>query len=218
MSHWADWWHWRWNAALFAAAGYVVALPNPRGSTGFGQEFVEGIWHNAWGGQCFDDVMAFCDALSDRADVDSSRIGAMGASFGGYMMNWLGGQTDRFSCIVCHAGIFDFRSFYGVTDYPAYWGYQFGCDPHTDPEAHARYSPIDHLPKWRSPTLIIHGEKDYRCTIDQALALFEGLQLHGVPSELVVFPDEGHWITKPRNVVAWLSVCFEYLNKQLSEA
>lgn len=216
VSHWADWWHWRWNAAIFAAAGYVVALPNPRGSTGFGQDFVEGIWGNAWGGQCVADVLAYADALSEREDVDSTRIGAMGASFGGYMMNWLGGTTDRFSCIVCHAGIYDFRSFYGVTDYPAYWGHQFGCDPYSDPEGHHRYSPIRNLPQWVTPTLIIHGEKDYRCPIDQALGLFEGLQRHGVPAELVVFPDEGHWIMKPRNVVAWHAVCLEYLADQLA--
>ena len=215
VSHWADWWHWRWNAAFFAAAGYAVALPNPRGSTGFGQDFVEGIWNNEWGGQCTEDLLAFCDAFAARADVDSSRIAAMGASFGGYTMNWLGGRTDRFSCIICHAGIFDFRSFYGVTDYPAYWGLQFGCDPYSDPEGHSRYSPINHLPDWRSPTLIIHGEKDYRCPIDQALSLFEGLQRHGVPSELVIFPDEGHWIMQPRNVVAWHQICLDYLQAQL---
>ncbi|MFT5680871.1 MAG: dipeptidyl aminopeptidase/acylaminoacyl peptidase [Myxococcota bacterium] len=215
VSHWADWWHWRWNAAIFADAGYVIALPNPRGSTGFGQEFVEGIWNNAWGGQCVADVLAFADALSARPDVDSSRVGAMGASFGGYMMNWLGGTTDRFACIICHAGIFDFRAFYGVTDYPAYWGHQFGCDPYSDPAGHHHYSPIRNLPDWTSPTLIIHGEKDYRCPIDQALGLFEGLQRHGVPSELVVFPDEGHWIMKPRNVVAWHETCLEYLDRVL---
>ena len=216
VSHWADWWHWRWNAALFAAAGYVVALPNPRGSTGFGQAFVEGIWGNEWGGQCVADVHAFCDLLAAREDVDASRIGAMGASFGGYMMSWLGGTTDRFACIVCHAGIFDFRAFYGVTDYPAYWGYQFGCTPYSSPAAHERYSPINNLSNWQTPTLIIHGEKDYRCTIDQALGLFEGLQLHGVETELVVFPDEGHWITKPRNVSSWYAVCLDYVAEKLT--
>jgi dipeptidyl aminopeptidase/acylaminoacyl peptidase len=216
VSHWADWWHWRWNAALFAAAGYVVALPNPRGSTGFGQEHVEGIWDNTWGGQCAADVHAFADALAAHPAVDGTRIAAMGGSFGGYMMCWLGGTTERFSCLICHAGIFDFRSFYGVTDYPAYWGHQFGCDPYTDPAGHARYSPIENLSSWRSPTLIIHGEEDYRCPIDQALSLFEGLQHHGVPSELVVFPDEGHWILKPRNVVAWIQTCLTYLDTQLS--
>ncbi len=215
VSHWGDWWHWRWNAACFASAGYAVALPNPRGSTGFGQAFIEGIWRNRWGEQCYADVMAWMQAFAERPDVDSERIGAMGASFGGYMVNWLGGSTDRLRCIVSHAGIFDHRSFYGVTDYPHWWGLQFGCTPYSDPLAHARYSPQSRVQHWTTPTLITHGEKDYRCPIDQGLALFTALKGQGVEAELLVFPDEGHWIQKPRNVSAWLEAVLAFVARHL---
>ncbi|MEL6343064.1 MAG: S9 family peptidase [Myxococcota bacterium] len=214
IGHWADVWHWRWNAALMAEQGYIVALPNPRGSIGFGQEFVEGVWGNQWGGQCFRDLMAWADFFDARPDVDAENVAAMGASFGGFMMNWFGVSTDRFSALICHAGIFSPRTFQGITDYPDWWAHQMGIDPYDDAEAYQTYSPMAHLPAWKTPTLIIHGEKDYRCTVDQALGLFSALQSRDVPSELLIFPDEGHWIMRPRNVVAWYATVFDYLTRR----
>jgi dipeptidyl aminopeptidase/acylaminoacyl peptidase len=199
-----DAWHWRWNPLLAVAAGYTVVQPNPRGSTGFGQEFVQGIWGNVWGDQCFKDIMAVTDALAQRADVDASRIMAMGGSFGGYMTNWIGTQTDRFKCLVTHASIVTMANFTGVTDDPAFW-YMFmgGENPYSDMLAFDRYAPIRHISNWKTPALIIHGEQDYRCPVSEGLMLFEALQYHGVDSELLVFPDENHWIMKPKNIVAW---------------
>ncbi len=212
---WNDVWHWRWCAALFAQQGYALALPNPRGSTGFGEEFVQGIWGNVWGAQCYEDVLAVADALEARPDVDAGRMGLMGGSFGGYMANWIGGRTDRFRCLVTHAGLYDFRAFYGVTDLPAWWNHMLGLSPYDDPAAHDRFSPSRLVGAWRTPTLVVHGEKDYRVPVSEALSLFEALKLHGVDAELLVFPDEGHWIGRPRNIRVWNERILEFLARWL---
>ena len=209
-----DGWHWRWNPLLLVAQGYAVALPNPRGSTGFGQDFIQGIWGNVWGDQCFKDLMAVADALCARADMDPERTMAMGGSFGGYMTNWIGTQTDRFNCLITHASIFTMANFTGVTDHPAWWYLEMGGeDPYADTERFDRYAPLRHIKKWKSPVLIIHGEKDYRCPLSEALNLFEALQYHGVPSELLVFPDENHWILKPRNIVVWYQTVLDFIGR-----
>ena len=212
----ADGWHWRWNPLLLAAHGYAVALPNPRGSSGFGQQFVQAIWGNVWGEQCYRDLMAVTDALSARPDIDPQRIAAMGGSFGGYMVNWIGTQTQRFACIVSHAGIVNMADFTGVTDHPTDWYLEMGGeDPYRDPEHFDRFAPMRHIRAWRTPTLITHGERDYRCPIGEALSLFEALQYHGVASELLVFPDENHWVLKPRNIVAWYQAVLEFTGRHL---
>jgi len=199
-----DGWHWRWNSLLAVAQGYTVVQPNPRGSTGFGQEYIQGIWGNVWGGQCYEDLMAVTDAIERRADVDPTRVMAMGGSFGGYMSNWIGTQTERFRCLITHASICTMANFTGTTDHPAWWYLEMGGEnPYADPDGYDRFAPIRHISKWKTPTLIVHGELDYRCPIGEGLNLFEALQYHGVDSELVVFPDENHWILKPRNIVAW---------------
>lgn len=203
ISDWADAWHWRWSAALAVAEGYTVVCPNPRGSLGFGRDFVEGIWGNVWGEACAEDLMKLTDALCAREDIDEDRIIAMGGSFGGYMTNWLGGQTDRYAALVTHASLFDFRAFHATTDHPPYWAFMLGLDPWGDAEALDRYNPRAFVKRWTTPTLVLHGDKDYRVPIGEGLALFTALQARGVESELVVFPDENHWILKPRNVVAW---------------
>jgi dipeptidyl aminopeptidase/acylaminoacyl peptidase len=211
-----DGWHWRWNPLLLAAQGYAVALPNPRGSTGFGQQFVQAIWGNVWGDQCYRDVMAVADALSGRPDIDATRMAAMGGSFGGYMVNWIGTQTDRFRCLVSHAGIANMAAFTGVTDHPPDWYLEMGGeDPYADAQRFDRFAPIRHIARWRTPTLITHGERDYRCPIGEALTLFEALQHHGVASELLVFPDENHWILKPRNVAAWYQAVLDFTARHL---
>ncbi len=211
IADWGDIWHWRWNSLVLAAAGFVVALPNPRGSVGFGQEFIEGIWNNSWGGQCYEDLMAVADALCERDDVDASRVVAMGGSFGGYMTNWIGTQTDRFRCLVTHASIFDMTAFHGVTDMPAWWAFSFGVAPYADRKAFDRYSPVAHVENWKSPTLVIHGDRDYRVPIGESLSLFEALKVHDVDARLLVFPDENHWILRPKNVEAWYANVLDFI-------
>jgi dipeptidyl aminopeptidase/acylaminoacyl peptidase len=212
-----DGWHWRWNSLLPVAQGYTVVQPNPRGSTGFGQEFIQGIWGNVWGDQCFKDLMAVTDAIEKRADVDPTRIMAMGGSFGGYMSNWIGTQTDRFRCLVTHASIVTMAAFTGTTDHPGWWYLEMGGEnPYTDPAGYDRFAPIRHITKWKTPTLIIHGEQDYRCPIGEGLNLFEALQYHGVESELLVFPDENHWILKPRNIVAWYENVLGFVGRHMA--
>jgi dipeptidyl aminopeptidase/acylaminoacyl peptidase len=211
-----DGWHWRWNPLLLVAQGYAVALPNPRGSTGFGQEFIQGIWGNVWGDQCFKDLMCVTDALCARPDIDPQRTVAMGGSFGGYMTNWIGTQTARFRCLITHASIATMAQFTGTTDHPGWWYLEMGGEnPYTDTERFDRYAPLRYVKNWKSPVLIIHGEKDYRCPINEALNLFEALQYHSVPSELLIFPDENHWILKPRNVVAWYEAVSEFIGRHL---
>jgi len=219
LGMWTDGWHWRWNPLLLVAAGYAVALPNPRGSTGFGQDMVQGIWGNVWGEQCYRDLMAVSDALEAREDIDAGRTMAMGGSFGGYMTNWIGSQTDRYACLITHASVATMAMFTGVTDHPGWWYLEMGGEnPYADPERFDRYAALRHIENWRTPTLIIHGERDYRCPVSEGLILFEALQYHGVPSELLVFPDENHWILKPRNIVVWYRAILEFIGRHLSAA
>jgi dipeptidyl aminopeptidase/acylaminoacyl peptidase len=215
----ADGWHWRWNPLLAVAAGYTVVQPNPRGSTGFGQPFIQGIWGNVWGRQCYEDLMAVADAVGKRPDVDAGRLMAMGGSFGGYMTNWIGTQTQRFKCLITHACVTTMAQFTGTTDHPPWWYLEMGGEnPYADRDAYDRYAPIRYVSQWKTPALIIHGELDYRCPISEGLNLFEALQYHGVPSELMVFPDENHWILKPRNIVAWYDKVLEFVGRHLKTA
>ncbi len=133
------------------------------------------------------------------------------------MTNWIGSQTDRYACLITHASIATMAMFTGVTDHPAWWYLEMGGEnPYADPERFDRYAPLRHIEGWRTPTLIIHGERDYRCPVSEGLILFEALQYHGVPSELLVFPDENHWILKPRNIVVWYRAVLEFIGRHLS--
>jgi dipeptidyl aminopeptidase/acylaminoacyl peptidase len=215
VGQWSDGWHFRWNPIVAASAGYAVVLPNPRGSTGRGQAFVDGVFNNAWGGACFVDLMAVATAVAQRGDVDGARMVAMGGSFGGYMVNWIGVQDHRFRAIVSHAGIYSFRAFHGVSDYPAYFSLEMGGTPWDEKADYSKYSPDAFVSRWRTPTLIIHGEKDYRVPISEALLLYEALDAHGIDVELLAFPDEGHWITRPRNIQTWYRTWLEFVGKRL---
>lgn len=218
MSSWLDCWHWRWNAGLFAALGFVVVCPNPRGSTGFGQDFVAGVWGNTWGAACYRDLVAVVDALAERPDTDTSRMACMGGSFGGYMTNWIATQPlgERFRCMVSHAGLFSLSGFVGTTDSPMWWRFSQGDDLwNAGVDWVDMYSPHRQVAAWKAPTLIIHGEKDYRVPVAEALQLFDALQAHGVESELMLFPDENHWILKPRNIVTWYEGVMEWLGRYL---
>jgi dipeptidyl aminopeptidase/acylaminoacyl peptidase len=210
---WSDHWHWRWNPQLFAARGWHVLLPNPRISLGYGQDFVEEGFAR-WGAEPYQDLMSAVDAAAQRPDVDASRTAAMGGSFGGYMANWINGQTTRFKAIVTHASLYHLSAFHGTTDCGPEWEREFG-NPYLEPQAYERFSPHAFLSKMKTPTLIIHGEKDYRVPVSEAYMLFTGLQRHGVPSKLLYFPDENHWILKPPNSRVWHETIFEWLDRWL---
>jgi|GEM_PF-899218 len=216
ISHWSNNWHWRWNPMLAVAQGYSVTMPNPRGSTGFGQRFIDGIWGNRWGEACYEDLQAVFDEVASRKHIDEHRMVAMGGSFGGYMTNWIGTQTERFRCLVTHASLFALSHFYGTTDLPHFWTAMNG-DPLREGVSHDRYSPHLYIEQWKTPTLIIHGDKDYRVSVGESLHLFEALQARGVESELLIFPDENHWIQKPQNALTWYQKIFIFLEKHLSE-
>jgi len=215
VAQFGDGWHWRWNALVAASAGYAVVLANPRGSTGRTQAFIDGVFGNAWGAACYRDLVAVADEVAARADVDGTRMAAMGGSFGGYMVNWIGGQGHRFGAIVSHAGIFAFRTFHGTTDYPPYFALEMGGPPWDDGVDYARYSPDTFAARWKTPTLIIHGEKDYRVPISEALLMYEALDARAIDVELLAFPDEGHWIQRPRNVVVWYRTWLEFVGSRL---
>jgi len=207
---WVDGWTFRWNALLYASQGYAVVMPNPRGSTGYGQAYTDAV-RERWGGEPYEDVLAVVDAAIESGAVDGARTCAAGASYGGYMVNWINANTTRFRCLVAHAGLFDLRMAYYTTEELWFPEWEQGGVPWERPEAYERWSPSRLAGKMRTPTLVTHGELDYRCTVDQAYATYTALQRQGVSSKLVIFPDEGHWIQRPKNskvfydvVLAWL--------------
>ncbi|MBK9515994.1 MAG: S9 family peptidase [Anaeromyxobacter sp.] len=197
---WSDAWSYRWNPQLYAARGWTVVLPNPRGSTGHGQAYTDAV-SGDWGGAPYQDIMALTDAAVASGEADGARACAAGASYGGYMVNWINGQTDRFRCLVSHAGTFDTVSASFDTEELWFtdWDLGRGKAPWQDPAAYERWSPRAFVARWRTPTLVTHGELDYRVTVTQGLSTFTALQRRGIESRLLVFPDENHWILKPRN-------------------
>jgi dipeptidyl aminopeptidase/acylaminoacyl peptidase len=207
-----DSWSFRWNAQLWAAQGYVLAMPNPRGSTGFGQKFTDEISHD-WGGKVVTDLMACLAHLEAQPWIDPARMGSAGASYGGYMMNWFQGHTDKFKTLVTHCGVFEFHSMYGTTDELWFDEWEHGI-PWQTPDF-AKHSPDQFAAKFRTPNLIIHNELDFRVPIGQGLALFTALQRQGVPSKLLYFPDEGHWVLKPANSELWHATIFDWLKVYL---
>ena len=212
VAAWGHRWHWRWCARLMADQGFRVVLPNPAGSTGYGLAWVDDIWGNTWGDQCYRDLMAVVDHLENRGIYARDTI-VMGGSFGGYMTNWIGGQTDRFALLVTHASLFSLSGFQGDTDMPAWWELMMGTSPWDDPD-YDRFSPSRHVRHWKTPALILHGEKDYRVPIGEGLALFEALTRQGTDAELVVFPDENHWILKPKNIAAWYTSVLDFIARK----
>jgi dipeptidyl aminopeptidase/acylaminoacyl peptidase len=207
---WGESWSYRWNPQVFAAAGFVVFMPNPRGSTGYGQSFTDAI-RGDWGGQPYLDIMAGVDHVARMPYVDAGRMAAAGASYGGYMINWMLGHTDRFRALVSHAGVYDLRSMFGGTEELWFPLWEFQGTPWDNPEMYERWSPSLYVTNFKTPTLVVHGEKDYRVPATQAMQLFTALQSRGVPSRLLYFPDEGHWILKPRNSVFWYQNVIEWL-------
>ena len=213
---WEDGWSYRWNPQAWAARGYVVALPNPRGSTGFGQKYVDEI-SGDWGGKCYEDLMKAADYVEKLPYVDKDRIGSAGASFGGYMMNWFSVKTGRFKCLINHCGVYNFESMYTTTE--EIW---FDEWEHSGPpwgkgrESYEKFSPhrfAENLAKFKTPMLIIHNDLDFRVPISEGTQIFTALQRQGVPSRFVNFPDEGHWVLKPKNSQYWYKEVFTWLEK-----
>lgn len=207
---WGNNFHYRWNAQMFAAPGYVVALINPRGSPGWGQQFVDEI-SNDWGGKVYEDLMKGVDYVTSLPYVDASRICAAGGSYGGYMANWIAGHTDRFRCLISHAGVFNLVSEYGATEELWFPEWEFRGTPWTNPESYAKWSPHNYVQNFRTPMLVIHGLLDYRVPLEQGLALFTSLQRQKIPSKLLYYPDEGHWVLKPQNAELWWKSVHDWL-------
>lgn len=199
---WSDGWSYRWNPQMWAARGYVIFMPNPRGSTGFGQQFVEQISKD-WAGRVYTDIMNGVDRFAALPYVDANRMGAAGASYGGYMVNWILGHTNRFKALVSHAGVYNLESMWGVTEELWFPEWEFGGTPWESPEQYEKWSPHRSAKNFATPTLVVHGELDFRVPVDQAMQLFTALQRRGVPSRLMLFPDEGHWVLKPQNSRVW---------------
>jgi dipeptidyl aminopeptidase/acylaminoacyl peptidase len=207
----ASWnaWAWRWNPWVMAARGYAVLLPDPALSTGYGQHMMQ-RGHGAWGASPYTDVMAITDAVVKRPDIDDTRTAMMGGSFGGYMANWIAGHTGRFKAIVSHAGLWALDQFIGMTDAPNYWYRAFG-DPAARPERYQANSPHLHVADISTPMLVIHGDKDYRVPVGEALRLWTDLTRHGKAAKFLYFPDENHWILKPGDVPVWYETVFAFL-------
>jgi dipeptidyl aminopeptidase/acylaminoacyl peptidase len=212
QNSWHDGWTFRWNAQVFAAAGYVVFMPNPRGSTGFGQQFTDEI-SGDWAGKVYDDLMKGVDVAEALPYVEKGRTGAAGASFGGYMMDWFLGHTTRFKAIVTHAGVYNLTSMYGVTEELWFPEWDLKGTPWTNPELYAKDSPHTYAKNFKTPTLVTHGELDFRVPIGEGLQLYTTLQRLGVPSRMVYLPDEGHWINRPANSALWYHEFVAWMDK-----
>jgi len=208
---WGESWSYRWNPQVFAAAGYLVVMPNPRGSTGYGQKFTDEI-NQDWGGRVYEDIMAVADHVAGLIYADRDRMAAAGGSYGGYMVNWILGHSTRFRALVSHAGVFDLRSEAGETEELWFPTWDFGGMPWDNPEVYARWSPSYFVKEFRTPTLVIHGELDFRVPYGQGLQLFTALQMQKVPSRLLIYPDEGHWILKPQNSVLWYRTFIDWVD------
>ena len=207
--------HYRWSAGVFAGAGFVVAMTNPRGSTGYGQHFTNQI-SGDWGGRCYEDIMRGLDHVLDRYDfIDSERVAAAGGSFGGFMVSWIAGQTDRFRALVCHDGIFNQESMSYTTDELWFDMWEHGGMPYEYPERFRRHSPHMYAGSFSTPMLVIQGGRDYRCPVGEGVGLFQALQARGIPSRFLYFDDEGHWVTRPANAQVWYESVIQFVKEHL---
>ncbi|MBN1568497.1 MAG: S9 family peptidase [Acidobacteria bacterium] len=211
---WMDNWGFRWNPQMYAAAGYVVVMPNPRGSTGYGQQFIDEI-NRDWGGRCFKDLMLALDAVEQLPYVDKTKIAAAGASFGGFMINWFQGHTDRFKALIAHAGGFDQTTAYYVTEELWFPEWEMGGTPYENQELYDFLSPGRYVMNFKTPQLVTHGELDFRVPIGEGLAMFTALQRRGIESKLLYYPDEGHWISKPQNAELFYKTVIDWLKKHI---
>ncbi len=211
---WQDSFHYRWNLQILPGRGYAVAAIDFRGSTGYGDAFREAI-RGHWGDRPFEDLMdGLAHVLEKCPYIDQRRMAALGASYGGYMVNWIAGQApDKFACLVSHDGIFDEFTAYFTTDELWFPEYEQGGTPWERPENYDRFSPARHVRNWKTPMLLFHGGKDYRCVETESIAAFNALQRRGIPSKLVYFPDEAHFVLSPRNSEFWHRTLIEWVDR-----
>ncbi len=219
QSAWTDNWGYRWNPEVFANAGYVVFAPNPRGSVGYGQQFVNEI-SGDWGGKVYTDLMNGVAEVLRRNDfIDRNRVGAAGASYGGYMINWLLGHNNdprvRFKVFVSHDGVYNLESMYGATEELWFPEWEFKGTPWTNPALYARWSPHKFAQNFNTPILVIHSELDFRVPLGEGMQLFTAVQRKGIDSKFLSFPDEGHWVLKPQNSQLWFHTVLDWLDKYL---
>jgi dipeptidyl aminopeptidase/acylaminoacyl peptidase len=210
---WGDDWSYRWNPELFAANGYVIVMINPRGSTGYGQKFIDEI-NGDWGGKPFVDLMRGLDYVEKTYSfIDKDRECALGASYGGYMIDWLLGHTTRFKCLVSHDGMFNTVSAFGTTEELWFNTWEFKGTPWTNPATYREWSPNLSAIKFKTPTLVVHSQLDYRLDVSEGFQLFTTLQLLKVPSKMLYFPDEGHWVLKPQNSRLWYKTVNDWVDQ-----
>jgi dipeptidyl aminopeptidase/acylaminoacyl peptidase len=235
QGNWGDAWSYRWNPELFAANGYVVVMINPRGSTGYGQKFVDEV-SGDWGGRPYFDLMKGLDYVEEKYPfIDKKRECALGASYGGFMANYILTHTDRFACIVTHDGMYNPQSAFGTTEELWFNEWEFrplnGTGPDAtveetkpahpwdfyslpaDQDPFRKFSPMLAINNAKTPTLVIHGQKDYRLDVSEGLQLFDALQIRGVPSKMLYFPDEGHWVLKPQNSQLWYDTVNDWVDR-----
>ena len=189
------------------------------GSTGYGQAFTDAI-NRDWGGKPLEDLQkGLAAALTLDPQIDGTRACAMGASYGGYMMNWIAGKwSDRFDCLVQHDGLFDMRSFYYATEELWFPRWDFGGSYAEARDTYERWNPVNYVDNWQTPMLVVTGEKDFRVPYTQGIGAFTALQERGIPSQLLVFPDENHWVLKPANSLQWHDTVFTWLDRWLGES
>jgi dipeptidyl aminopeptidase/acylaminoacyl peptidase len=214
---WLDSWHPRWNYQMFAARGYVVAAVNFHGSTGYGQKFTDAISQH-WGDYPFADLMEGVDVVARLPYVDSTRIGAAGGSYGGYMIFWMAGHTDRFKALVAHDGVFNTASMYGSTEELWFVDWEFGGTPYDSRMLYEKWSPLNFVGDWKTPMLIVHGQNDYRVDVSEGYQAFTAARAMKVPAKFLYFPDEGHWVTRPRNRRLWWGTVLDWLDTYLNPA
>jgi len=208
-----DEWSYRWNFELFAANGYVVVFINFHGSPGYGQKFIDAI-NGDWGGSPFEDLMKGLDYVEEHYGfIDKDRECALGASYGGWMANWILGHTNRFKCIVSHDGMFNTESAWGDTEELWFNEWEFKGTPYTNREMYRKWSPHLFATNFKTPTLVIHSQLDYRLDVSQGFDLFTTLQREGVPSKMLYFPDEGHWVLKPQNSQIWYKTVNDWVDQ-----
>jgi dipeptidyl aminopeptidase/acylaminoacyl peptidase len=209
--------HYRWNPQAYAGAGYAVVMVDFHGSTGYGQAFTDAI-NNDWGGAPFEDLMKGLDYALDRYPfMNRDRVGALGASYGGYMITWIAGQTDRFKCLVCHDGNLDERMAYFDTEELWFPEWDHRGLPWVNPENYSRQNPVEFVKNWKTPMLVVHGMKDFRIPYSQGLSTFTALQRRGIPSELLIYLDENHWVLKPANSIQWHDTVIGWLDRWLKK-
>jgi dipeptidyl aminopeptidase/acylaminoacyl peptidase len=213
QGQWGDEFHYRWNVQMFAARGYVVVMINPRGSSGYGQRFTDEISRD-WGGKVYEDMTKGVDyVVKSFSFIDGKRMAAAGASYGGYFINWMLGHTNRFRCFVSHDGVFHPKSMYGTTEELWFPEWEFGGTPYQKPDLYEKWSPLSSARNFKTPTLVVHGQLDFRVDVSEGFQLFTALQRQGVKSKMLYFPDEGHFVTKPANAELWYKTVLDWIDE-----